>query len=66
MIHYIIKIKGKLKRYRDKIKQYRQKRIFQNNERKFYEPVSRGRIYEGILTTGCKTILDQNMGTERI
>ena len=31
--------KGRLKRYRDKIKQYRQNRIFQNNERKFYQQV---------------------------
>ena len=29
--------KGRLKRYRWRVKQNRQKRIFQNNERKFYE-----------------------------
>ena len=28
---------GRLKRYRQKIKQYRQNRTFQNNERKFYQ-----------------------------
>ena len=31
--------KGKLKTYRDKIKQYRQFRTSQNNERKFYHQV---------------------------
>ena len=29
--------KGRLKRYRQRVKQYRQNRIFQNNERKFYQ-----------------------------
>ena len=28
---------GRLKRYRQRVKQYRQNRIFQNNERKFYQ-----------------------------
>ena len=28
---------GRLKRYRQKVKQYRQRRTFQNNERKFYQ-----------------------------
>ena len=28
---------GRLKRYRDKTKQYKQNRTFQNNERKFYQ-----------------------------
>ena len=32
---------GTLKRYRDKIKQYKQNRIFQSNEKKFYQQVSR-------------------------
>ena len=27
---------GRLKRYRQRVKQYRQNRTFQNNERKFY------------------------------
>ena len=31
---------GRLKRYRDRTKQYRQNRTFQNSERKFYQPVS--------------------------
>ena len=30
---------GRLKRYRQMIKQYRQNRTFQNNERKFYQQV---------------------------
>ena len=28
---------GRLKRYRQRVKQYRQHRTFQNNERKFYQ-----------------------------
>ena len=28
---------GRLKRYRERVKQYRQNRRFQNNERKFYQ-----------------------------
>ena len=28
---------GRLKRYRQKVKQYRQNKTFQNNERKFYQ-----------------------------
>ena len=28
---------GRLKRYKQRVKQYRQNRIFQNNERKFYQ-----------------------------
>ena len=28
---------GRLKRYRQRVEQYRQNRIFQNNERKFYQ-----------------------------
>ena len=31
--------KGRLKRYRQKVKQYRQNRTFTNNERKFYQQV---------------------------
>ena len=30
---------GRLKRYQQRVKQYRQIRIFQNNERKFYQQV---------------------------
>ena len=29
--------KGRLKRYRQRVKQYRQNMTFQNNERKFYQ-----------------------------
>ena len=32
---------GRLKRYRDRAKQCRQNRTFQNNERKFYQQVGR-------------------------
>ena len=32
----ILAKEGRLKRYRDKTKQYRQNRMFQNNEKKFY------------------------------
>ena len=28
---------GRLKRYRERVKEYRQNRTFQNNERKFYQ-----------------------------
>ena len=28
---------GRLKRYRQRVKQYRQNKTFQNNERKFYQ-----------------------------
>ena len=30
---------GRLKRYRERVKQYRQERTCQNNERKFYQQV---------------------------
>ena len=30
---------GKLKRYRQRVKQYRPNRTYQNNERKFYQQV---------------------------
>ena len=33
---------GRLKRYRQRVKQYRQNRTFQNNERKFYEQLGGG------------------------
>ena len=33
----IVAKEGRLKRYRQRIKQYRQNRTFQNNERKFYQ-----------------------------
>ena len=33
--------KGRLKRYRQRVKQYRQNRTFQNNGRKFYQQLSR-------------------------
>ena len=33
---------GRLKRYRQRVKQYRQNRTFQNNERKFYQQLGGG------------------------
>ena len=35
----VISKEGRLKRYRQRVNQYRQNRIFQNNERKFYQQV---------------------------
>ena len=32
---------GRLKRYRQRVKQYRENRTFQNNERKFYQRLGR-------------------------
>ena len=33
----VLSKEGRLKRYRQRVKQYKQKRTFQNNERKFYQ-----------------------------
>ena len=44
----ILAKEGKLKRYRDKVKQYKQNKTFQNNEIKFYQ------MYEDKPITGCK------------
>ena len=33
---------GRIKRYRQRVKQYRQNRTFQNNERKFYQQLGGG------------------------
>ena len=57
---------GRLKRYRPRLKWYRQKRTFVNNKMKFYQQVGRW-WHENILTTGCKrngTILDWNIATK--
>ena len=35
--HKVLKKEGRLKRYRQSVKQLRQNRTFQNNERKFYQ-----------------------------
>ena len=48
---------GRLKRYRQRVKQYRQNRTFQNNERKLHQQLGG----DDIPTTGFKrnrTILD--------
>ena len=37
----ILAKEGRLKRYRQRVKQYRQNRTFQNNERKFYQQLGR-------------------------
>ena len=61
----ILAKEGRLKRYQNKTKQYRQKRKFQNNEKIL--PIIWRRMGEAISTTGCekaKKILEQNMGTE--
>ena len=44
---------GRLKRYQQRIKQYRQNRIFQNNERKILSKTGR-RWHGNIPTTRCK------------
>ena len=43
---------GKLKRYRESVKQYKQNKRFQNNERKFYQQV--GEDDAKTPKTGCK------------
>ena len=56
--------KDRLKRYRQRLIQYRQNRTFQNNERKFYQQLGG---CDTKTTTRCKrnqTILDENMGTK--
>ena len=58
---------GKLKRYRQRVKQYRQNRTFQNNERKIPSTIGR-KWHENIPTIGCQrnqTILDENMATKK-
>ena len=57
---------GRPKRYRDRIKQYKQNKRFQNSNKKIL-PINRGRMHDYIPTTGykgSKTILEQNLGTE--
>ena len=44
---------GRLQRYRDRTKQYKQNRAFQNNERKFYQKVV-GRVGEDKPYNGCE------------
>ena len=54
---------GKLKRYQQRVKQYRKNRIFQNNERKFYQQLG----WDDTKTYQNKrnqTILDKNMVTK--
>ena len=49
-IHQTILAKEYKKRYRDRVKQYKQNKTFQKNERKFYQ-YGNG---TGKSTTGCK------------
>ena len=39
IIYKVLAIEGRLKRYWHRVKQYKQNRTFQNNERKFYQQV---------------------------
>ena len=58
----------RLKRYRQRVKPYRQNRAFQNNERKGYQHLGRA-WHKKIPTTRRKrnrTILDENMATEKV
>ena len=45
---------GKLKRYRQRLKQYRQNRTFQNNERKFYQQLGGDDTKKYQQPDGCK------------
>ena len=57
---------GRLKRYRKRVKQYRQNRTFQNNERKFYQQLggSDTKTYQQPDVRKHRTILDKNMETK--
>ena len=58
---------GRLKRYRDRIKQYKKKTRHSKITKKILPP-SRGRMHDDIPTTrskGSKTILEQNIRTMR-
>ena len=59
--------KSTTKTHRDKTKQFRQNKTFQNNEEKIL-PTNKRRMSEDMPATRCergKMILEQNMGTER-
>ena len=63
----------RVKRYRDRVKQYEQNSAFQNNERKFYQQVVGEKMRKKKKTnkktiTGCKgikTILEYKIETEK-
>ena len=46
---------GRLKRYRDRVKQYRQNRMFQNNEKKFYQQVGGDGMKTYQQSDACET-----------
>ena len=63
----ILAKEGGLKRYRPRLKQYRQDRTFQNNERKFCQQLG-GDNTKNIPTTVSqrnRTILDENIATKK-
>ena len=47
---------GRLKRYRQRVKQYRQNKTFQNNERKFYRQFGGDEIHTDLLRTTLKKV----------
>ena len=62
----ILAKEGRLKRYRQRIKQYSQNRTFQNNERKFHQQLG-GHDTKNLPTTRRqrnRTILDENIATK--
>ena len=59
---------GRLKRYRQRVKQYRQNRTFQINERKFYQQLGgdRNKTHQQPNAKENRTVLDKNMATKTI
>ena len=62
----ILAKEGRLKEISTKVKQYRQNRTFQNNERKFYQQLGGcdTKTHQQPDTRENRTILDENMATE--
>ena len=54
--------KGRLKRYWQRVKQYRKNRTLQNNERKFYEQLGG---HDTKTYQQNRAILNENMATEK-
>ena len=64
--HKILAKERRLKKYRYRIKQYRQNKIFQNNKRNSTNKKRENARNKPIARCkGSKTILEQNMGTKR-
>ena len=57
----------RLKRYRQGVKQYRQNRTFQLNERKFYQKLEEHdtKTYHNQTPEKTERFLDENMATEK-